>query len=268
MEEGYRIRTELPWIFLAKQCTEKNSAMACYFPQAELQCPGDVSTPVGESNSIKLYKAQGKVARHCQSLLKQYDMTNSDVRTAGVEFLFSHVSRLVQYEAERQLNQVFSTVETIPKNLITVHVRWGDKVNEMTLVPIKTYIESVEEILRKRKGSEQSVNIFLATEDPAAVNAFVQQAPRDWSIFVDQYFHDLLPYRNAEYNGNPKMAQHLDGEPGLKALGSLLVAMEANDFVLTTQSNWSRLMNELRKSILDQRCRGCTSMIDLSPGEW
>jgi hypothetical protein len=66
-------------------------------------------------------------------------------------------------------------------------------------------------------------------------------------------------------NGAPKMSKGLNGTAGRITLGSLLVAMEANDFVSTTASNWSRLMNELRKSILDSRCGNCTHMIDLRP---
>ena len=52
------------------------------------------------------------------------------------------------------------------------------------------------------------------------------------------------------------------------ALGSLLVAMEANDFVLTTASNWSRLMDELRKNVLEPRMANGTIMVDLRPGQW
>lgn len=53
------------------------------------------------------------------------------------------------------------------------------------------------------------------------------------------------------------------GRAGLLTLASLLVAMEANDYVLTTTSNWSRLMDELRSAILDGKCKNCTRMIDL-----
>jgi hypothetical protein len=55
---------------------------------------------------------------------------------------------------------------------------------------------------------------------------------------------------------------------GLIALGSLLVAMEANMFVLTTKSNWSTLMNHLRTQIVDPQCGNCTDMMDLRPGVW
>ena len=118
---------------------------------------------------------------------------------------------------------------------------------------------------------DDNVNIFLATEDPRALAAFGEAAPSHWKLYVDHYFHEMLPHRhryNDEYNGSPRMAQDLHGRPGLVALGSLLVAMEANDFVLTTASNWSRLMNELRQNVLDVRCQNCTKMVDLKYGEW
>jgi hypothetical protein len=55
---------------------------------------------------------------------------------------------------------------------------------------------------------------------------------------------------------------------GLVTLALLLVSMEANTFVLTTASNWSRLINELRKNVLDPRCNNCTLMVDLISDEW
>lgn len=108
------------------------------------------------------------------------------------------------------------------------------------------------------------INIFLATEDPKAVEEFRQALPTGWNLFVDQFWVETNPHRIDEYNGIPKMAQNaLHGKAGLLAMGSLLVSMEANDFVLTTASNWSRLIDELRLSILNPRCGNCTSTIDL-----
>jgi hypothetical protein len=281
MEEGYRVRTEMPWIYYAKEKCGENlnaSAITCYFPKSELQCSNDIHELSSESGQDvsrhKLYRARGKISRSCQQIMNAYNLTYSSVREAGIEYLFSSVSQLVQAEGEKQLNQVFAHLDAIPRNLITVHIRWGDKKDEMTLVPIEAYTQSVHEILVNRKQhspsneADQSVHIFLATEDPEAVRAFTETAPPSWNVYMDHYFSEYLPHRNAQYNGNPQMAQNLMGKPGLSALGSLLVAMEANDFVLTTQSNWSRLMNELRKTILEGRCSGCTNMIDLSAGEW
>ena len=80
----------------------------------------------------------------------------------------------------------------------------------------------------------------------------------------------MLEFREGEdvYNQGPKTSKQTKGRAGVVALGSLLVAMEADDFVLTTASNWSRMMNELRKNVLDALCNGCTSMVDLKYGEW
>jgi hypothetical protein len=58
-------------------------------------------------------------------------------------------------------------------------------------------------------------------------------------VYVDKYYEEMLPYRVKGNNGSPLMAECLGGRAGLAALGLLLVSMEANDFVLTTMSNWS-----------------------------
>ena len=71
--------------------------------------------------------------------------------------------------------------------------------------------------------------------------------------------------KGSAINHAMRVAEKSKGVEGMQALASLLIAMEANDFVLTTGSNWSRLMNELRKSILNPMCKGCTRMIDLRP---
>jgi hypothetical protein len=211
----------------------------------------------------------GFIENACHSILAEYDV--SDIRAATTEFLFTRVSPVVQHEAERQLQLVFGGT-AVPKNLITVHIRWGDKKAEMELLPVSDYIEAVEQILRQRSDENlqwsDDVSIFLATEDPRAFEEFEVAAPSNWTIYVDQYFREMEPHRIASYNGNPLMSQNLGGRPGLVALGSLLVAMEANDFVLTTGSNWSRLMNELRRNVLDPRCHNCTRLVDLKYDEW
>ena len=46
------------------------------------------------------------------------------------------------------------------------------------------------------------------------------------------------------------------GKYGLQVLASLLIAMEADGFVLTTTSNFSRT------NVVDVHCSGCTEMVD------
>jgi hypothetical protein len=51
----------------------------------------------------------------------------NEIRPAGAEFMFGRVSPLLVEEAERQLALVFEKAGQVPKDLIVVCVRWGDK---------------------------------------------------------------------------------------------------------------------------------------------
>jgi hypothetical protein len=279
MDENVRVYSMLPWQWRDEEkCQDENesspsalSSLDCYFDSAELQCKDDVS--IIYVNETLLHEISSPYTSKCPSILGDNATMEetASFRAAAMEYLFSHVSPIVVQEAQRQLQLVFPG-GTVPPNLITVQIRWGDKQKEMKLLPAHDYIKGVQEILQQRNDdNDDSVSIYLATEDPKAVKAFRQAAPKEWNIYIDQYYHDMLPLRHKGkdvYNQGPKTARATKGRAGLVALGSLLVAMEANDFVLTTASNWSRLMNELRKNVLDPRCNGCTRMVDLKYGEW
>lgn len=268
-ENKVRLRTLPDWIWLdqstCQSASTASSSMVCYFPNAELQCPGDATMPTAQL--VNVTAGRGRVRDQCPELRKRYGV--SAIRAATTEFLFARVGQPVINEAQRQLVRIFGGRPPPPDHLITVHIRWGDKVDEMKLLDISEYIRAVQTLARKRRDDDATVNVFLATEDPRAVSAFQSRAPDHWNIYLDAYFDDFLSHRrNDTYNGSPLMAQDLKGRPGLVALASLLVAMEANDFVLTTASNWSRLINELRLNVVNPRCDNCTNMIDLKRGEW
>ena len=284
--ESIYVQTLLPWIWYDQQSCgnlhDPQSAMTCYFPESEPSCRPITNSlplpppPQQQKASLNLTRPHGKIKESCPDVIQNNGGIRA-IRTATTEFLFTRISALVQEEGERQLNQVFAnrtTTTSVPHNLITVHIRWGDKADEMELVPITKYIGAVYQILDQRRGnqvdSSGGVHIYVATEDPEALRQFRAIAPDEWNIYVDQYHTELLSHRKEStvYNGIPQMARELSGRPGLIALGSLLVAMEANDYIFTTSSNWSRLMNEIRISIINPRCRNCTTMIDLNPGEW
>jgi hypothetical protein len=321
VDSSVRIRTEKPWIFWDDEACSINddneqSAMYCYFPQAEPACPNDQknsneatkeamgSTTTGRRH--KLYSGNGNVGRTCRQVLERFNLSLSDVRASAIEYLFSSVSPLVVREAQRQLDMLLfgnqSSTGTgtgtdttssplqatarpfLPSRWITVHIRWGDKKRETRLRPIHQYVKAVQHLLDSTDGragradqdmvaaSQRNggpVGIFLATEDPRAVELFQAEAiQRNWTTYVDVYFQEFSSVRDGSYNGNPRMSANLGGRPGLVAIASLLVALQSNDFVLTTSSNWSRLLNELRKNVLDPRCGSCTRVIDLDPGEW
>ena len=291
--QNVRLRTVGQWIYNDKEkCSDSviHGPLMCYFPQAEPICPNitqNIDALPVDTFDIRYNDLTRKACPHITRNAGGY----SNVRAATTEYMFTRVSDIVQTEGERQLNILFhgnnrTFTPKVPKDLITVHIRWGDKLWEMKLITIDLYIEAVQQILDKRQekkkkqkkqqtgsdGNESieeqhnNVHIFLATEDPIAYEEFMLKKPKHWQVYIDQYYIEMLPFRqeHGQWNVHVEAAEgRFQGRNGLIALGSLLVAMEANDFVLTTASNWSRLINEIRKNILDPRCNNCTSMIDL-----
>ncbi|KAG7357548.1 hypothetical protein IV203_002236 [Nitzschia inconspicua] len=285
----HRVRTVGNWTWMDRSNCRNDglgSPVNCYFALSELRCPKDLNWAVSNpdfdvsSANISWSKPNGNIQWQCPSILGPKGSEDGDddsmIQLATMEYLFSRVTPLVYQEATRQLNLVFS--DNVPNDLITVHIRWGDKVAlyhgkhtrrpEMKKIEIHEYMDAVRDILSRRRNTTgrkvtSGANVYLATEDPAAVEAFRAAMPPDWNLFVDRFLVETQDHRVDEYNGHSKMARQLNGKPGLLALASLLVAMEGNDFVLTTGSNWSRLMNELRRAIVDPRCGNCTTMIDL-----
>ena len=307
MQQGQRVITARPWVFWDQHnCPSDNhwSSMTCYFFQSEELCP--TSNENAEMNTVmttldqlrrnnstnnntsstaeryerKLYRGNGRIRNECQTLLQEANMTEHEFAGSAMEFLFSSISsRVVDFAVER-LPLVFPPRGIVPPNLITVHIRWGDKYKEMKLVDIASYVNACHRIVQQRhdkirqaanetwsahshEDDNDTVHIFLATEDPTAVQAMRETIPSHWRLYVDPFVTEFSKYRQEGYNGNPQMAQAQEGTPGLASLASLLIAMEANDFVLTTASNWSRLMNDLRRFILEPRYS--TSVIDLRP---
>jgi hypothetical protein len=270
------------------------SALSCYFTGVDYSCPQDKLLTQQEVDELKLYYGTFNPTEwyKCDNLTNAAGGVHN-VRASNTELFFTRVSPTVQAEAERQYQLVYGTKDNpenatndkggvTPPNLITVHMRWGDKKAEMELVAVEEYIRGVQQAIEMRQNQVRDgvitdpkywdatftdVNIFLATEDPRAYAAFAKAAPSNWTIYSDHYFTEFNASRRDEYDGQVNMAREMGGHPGLVALGSLLVAMEANTFILTTESNWSRVMNELRRYILNPRCGECTVLVDLSPGE-
>jgi hypothetical protein len=286
MEAKYRIQSHAPeWLWLDQDHCDmvtqaKISPLICYFPVSENRCSGggmvrksngvaiDFSTNISDPRQTKDW---------CQ-LAKISDETKAQIRASSTEYLFQNVSPLIIQEAQRQIGIVFPNA-SVPDDLVVVHVRWGDKFWEMDLPSIQEYIGAINEIIHKRNakyshtpqtlhGMVSTANVYLATEDPKAYEEFMQAKPPGWNVYGDITLLEIDAFRPRKGNRASWAARNTKGRAGLIALGSLLVAMEANMFVLTTKSNWSTLMNHLRTQIIDPRCGNCTDMIDLRPGSW
>jgi hypothetical protein len=248
------------------------SPLQCYFGPHESPSLSCLSGAKNTTSDFFTEVPDYLVAPHCEvstlfpgatgSSGLPYDV--SDFRAASIEWLFQSVNPIVIQEAERQIQQAFGP-EGLPdrRNMITVNVRWGDKAREMELQPISRYIDAVDELLRERNRTDarddDPIHIYLASEDPRAIDEFKAHAQPSWIV------HSSGPTNPLD---NTNMMAQANGKNGLESLGALLVAMESYGYVLTTGSNWSRLINELRKNVVNPRCRQCTKMIDLLEDEW
>ena len=293
METRLRMRSHEPaWLWLDKEhCDMQEQAilspMLCYFPSSEYRCSSDLrhtytagdhntsSTTTTENSSnvaVSLNITDPRNKYDWCKPAKDSDESKGMIRASSTEYLFQSLSPLVIREAKRQIGIIFPR-GVVPEDLVTVHIRWGDKFWEMDLPPIQEYIDAVNTILYKSThghttANVTTANIYLATEDPRAYQEFMDAKPDGWTVYADITLLEINAFRPPKGNRASWAARNTKGRAGLVALASLLVAMEANMFVLTTKSNWSTIMNHLRTNIVDPRCRNCTEMIDLRPGIW
>lgn len=130
---GKRIRTVGNWTWMDQsecQIAKLGSPMMCYF-SSELKCPVDLEYALANptfDDSAGLSKSNGNLitptAEYDPALLPPRTKEGVQIlQTAVVESLFTHVTLRVVQEAERQLKLVFG--DKVPKDLITVHIRWG-----------------------------------------------------------------------------------------------------------------------------------------------
>ena len=200
-----------------------------------------------------------------------------------VEYLFSSgLTDVVLKEVKSQIAQVFGR-GGIPKNMITVHIRWGNKYIEAERLSIEAYTEAIMEHVKSEKHlwkqNKNIVNIYLATEDPIAKGYLEKSLKKlnsgyNFRIFLDATvdinlknglrpdvgFNETLKWgRNIDRN----IATATNGKYGLQVLASVIIACNANSYILTTSSNLSRLMDEIRQNVVDANFNNITRLIDL-----
>lgn len=205
----------------------------------------------------------------------------------ALNVLFANLSPHILTAAHEAMRELFGGRGEPPKNLITVHIRWGDKWKEGKLFQGECYVRAVERLLtmqhragtnalahpdvaqRAPTGDDEPVHIFVTTEDLAALDAFNESAHRrghlDWrvhtwmpAVLQDSRgawgVTDLSPLGAARlqaisggHRGGGAVGARTPRSPLLESLVALLIGVEAQLFVLSMRSNWSRLIHELRR---------------------
>lgn len=218
--------------------------LSCYF-NIRHECPNStVEGEIGHRNKF------GTCTKYI------WDMDSRQAfRLAGTEYLFSNLSTALIAETEKAIVDVFGQ-DGIPENLISVHMRWGDKRKEMQLVEENEYIAAIENFVSNHTLTEP--HVYITTESAEALEKMRQALAQQHPTWKVHYYH-----QNSRGVVPTGMADQTKGAIGKDSLVSLLLAMEAKYYVITSGSNWSRLIDELRRSVVDVDCGGCTEMVDL-----
>jgi hypothetical protein len=137
-----------------------NASFDCYFSREVSPCVPAFYRTIDANNSYS----------KCPSFVRNKH-TRTVFRAASMEYLFAYLNHHIVVDAEKAMGDIFGE-QGIPLDMITVHVRWGDKIHSWgdTLLAIEVYVDAVEKLVF-RKSIEDPV-IFLVSEDPAAVQAF------------------------------------------------------------------------------------------------
>ena len=191
--------------------------------------------------------------------------TSAQMRRAATEFLFRQPPPHVRTKACEILTRVFGRGGA-PNDLILVQMRWDDKVDTdfpMEAITIRRFVTAVAALVRRHRLREPVV--YLETQSPQALRAFYRMARRHaWEVR-----HALSPMT---HKASWDATADARAENSLHALATLLVAVEARYYVLSTGSNWAKLIDDLRHVWRDALCssaeRGasnCTDLIDLYP---
>lgn len=161
-------------------------------------------------------------------------------RAQGSAYIVRPTLRTLRELDRRRASGIFQG-QPIEPGTISVHVRHGDKWKETQLQPDAAFLRSAEALVA-HDSNVLGRRIFLSTEDPDTVTFFAQLS--NWTV----------QYTNVSRVQDPTVgpedfAKKIGwDEEFLNSLLSLQLALECDGFVGDIESNWNRLIDELRST--------------------
>jgi len=137
---------------------------------------------------------------------------------------------------------------------VCAHVRHGDKKREMHLHSINEYLMRASELTTEPPGPGR--HLFVVTGDPRVIDDLrSEKYSGSWA------FHWLK--ENLTGKGFYFQSDEVSASRVLKDLTTLRISSRCRSFIGTIESNWSRLIQELRDTV---GLRNGFLMFDLSNG--
>eukprot|EP00668_Euglena_longa_P012358 GGOE01014803.1.p1 GENE.GGOE01014803.1~~GGOE01014803.1.p1 ORF type:complete len:444 (+),score=79.04 GGOE01014803.1:105-1436(+) len=136
----------------------------------------------------------------------------------------------------------------LPTHVISMHVRRSDKVacysrdrcrsTEMAFLPFEAYIRAAEQLRRNDSALD---TILLTTEDDQVVNETRRSQYAGWRFIIPrEERHNWNHFRTMDERGPLPLVR--------LSVGNLAIHMEAAALVCTMQSNWCRIIDEMRRT--------------------
>ncbi|CAI7819296.1 unnamed protein product, partial [Closterium sp. NIES-53] len=143
----------------------------------------------------------------------------------------------------------------LPRPIVSVHVRQGDKAGEMRLLPLRAFVASAQHM---RRNAPNLNHVWLSTEMQSVIEEAKEQH-RDWTFLFTQNPRQEGAMTMHEYEA----AVGADVLVGLSFV-NLIIASQCDYFVGTLGSNWNRLIDELRCT----NGRLFSGYLALNHGQW
>ncbi|KAI5478111.1 hypothetical protein MNV49_005478 [Pseudohyphozyma bogoriensis] len=136
----------------------------------------------------------------------------------------------------------------LPAGTISMHIRHGNKAQEMSLHPLTDYVKAAERLISTNPNGYHKM-AFLSSEDPAVfdeakdisrISDSETTSNMDW-LWYTSHIERLNsgPFEQLEKFGNRS-------ETTLSWMSETMLAMECDGFVGTRGSNWNQILDALR----------------------
>lgn len=162
----------------------------------------------------------------------------------------------------------------LPTGAFAIHIRGGDKHQEMTLVPATNYIDAVVRNIQNTPLSYPSRTVFVSSDDENSLTEAREYAESLSLPFVYTLMHrqkgghslSTWTYATTTTTGSKKITITIT-ELFYGHLLQLIMSLEADSWIGTRASNWNRLIDELRCVWVD-KCSGSYTEVGDSYDEY
>lgn len=124
----------------------------------------------------------------------------------------------------------------LPSLYLSLHVRFGMKVEEVDLQPLNSYMKMV------RKKLPHIKDIFVSTETDAVIHSLIEDYPQYRFHFLRYHRSLYLDFRDVSGETSDFVHEFM------YSFANLLVASEAQGFIGTLSSNWCGLIFQMERT--------------------